>query len=116
MPGRRIRRRRVLRKSIAASCFVAGPGRPADVAFDRLAALNVNWISQTPFGWQQSADAPEVVLATSGRVWWGESDEGLADTARRARQRGLRTILKPHVWIRDRSDGRWRGNIDFSDA
>ena len=95
-------------------CFVAGPGRPADVAFDRLAALNVNWISQTPFGWQQSADAPEVVLETSGRVWWGESDEGLAETARRARKRGIRTVLKPHVWIRDRSDGRWRGNIDFS--
>ena len=95
-------------------CFVAGPGRPAEQAFARLSALNVNWISQTPFGWQQSPDAPEVVLATSGRVWWGESDEGLADTARRARQRGIRTILKPHVWIRDRSDGRWRGNIDFS--
>ena len=95
-------------------CFVAGPGRPEDAAFDRLAALNVNWISQTPFGWQQSADSPEVVLATSGRVWWGESDEGLADAARRARQRGIRTILKPHVWIRDRGDGRWRGNIDFS--
>ncbi len=95
-------------------CFVAGPGRPTDAAFDRLAALNVNWISQTPFGWQRSAGAPEVVLATSGRVWWGESDEGLADAARRARKRGIRTILKPHVWIRDRSDGRWRGNIDFS--
>ena len=95
-------------------CFVAGPARPADVAFDRLAALNVNWISQTPFGWQQSAETPEVILATSGRVWWGETDEGLAETARRARQRGIRTILKPHVWIRDRSDGRWRGNIDFS--
>ena len=95
-------------------CFVAGPGRPAEVAFDRLAALNVNWISQTPFGWQQSAGTPEVILATSGRVWWGESDEGLAETARRARRRGIRTILKPHVWIRDRSDGRWRGNIDFS--
>ncbi|MDE3258144.1 MAG: glycoside hydrolase TIM-barrel-like domain-containing protein [Gemmatimonadota bacterium] len=95
-------------------CFVAGPGRPADAAFDRLAALNVNWISQTPFGWQQSAGSPEVVLATSGRIWWGESDEGLADAARRARNLGIRTILKPHVWIRDRSDGRWRGNIDFS--
>ena len=95
-------------------CFVAGPGRPADEAFDRLAAMNVNWISQTPFGWQRSIDAPGVILATSGRVWWGESDEGLAETARRARQRGLRTVLKPHVWIRDRSDGRWRGNIDFS--
>ncbi len=94
-------------------CFVAGPGRPTEEAFDRLAELNVNWISQTPFGWQRGADAPEVILVTSGRVWWGESDEGLVETARRARLRGIRTVLKPHIWIRDRGNGQWRGTIDF---
>ena len=44
----------------------------------------------------------------------GESDEGLAETARRARMRGIRTMLKPHIWIRGRSDGKWCGDIDFS--
>ena len=85
-------------------CFVGGRSRPTDEAFERLAELGVDWISQTPFGWQQSPDDPNVVLRTSGRVWWGESDEGLIDAALRARRRGIRTMLKPHLWIRDRSD------------
>ncbi len=97
-------------------CFVAGRYRPSEEAFDRLARMNVNWISQTPFAWQQRHDDPEVIVKTSGRVWWGESDSGLVETARRAKQRGIRTILKPHIWIRDRSNGKWRGEIDFSEA
>ena len=95
-------------------CFVGGRSRPTDEAFERLANLGVDWISQTPFGWQQSPDDPHVVLRTSGRVWFGESDEGLIDAATRARKHGIRTMLKPHLWIRDRSDGRWRGTIGFA--
>ena len=95
-------------------CFVAGPRRPTDGAFDRLPELNVNWISQTPFGWQRRHDDPEVVLVTSGRVWWGERDAGLVETTHKAQLRGIRTILKPHIWIRDRRDGKWRGEIDFA--
>ncbi len=94
-------------------CFVGGRHRPSDEAFERLADLGVDWISQTPFGWQQSPDDPNVILRTSDRVWWGESDEGLIDAAVRARKHGIRTMLKPHLWIRDRSDGRWRGTIEF---
>jgi hypothetical protein len=94
-------------------CFVGGRRRPSDEAFDRLAGLGVDWISQTPFGLQRSPEDPLVVLRTSGRVWWGESDEGLIDAALRAREHGIRTMLKPHLWISDRSDGRWRGNIEF---
>ena len=94
-------------------CFVAGPRRVTDEAFDRLDELNVNWISQTPFGWQRRHDDPVVVLVTSGKVWWGETDAGLAETARKARLRGIRTMLKPHIWIEDRNNGKWRGEIEF---
>ena len=46
-----------------------------------LRELGVDWISQTPFGWCPSLAAPEVRLATT-RVLWGETDAGLAETAR----------------------------------
>jgi hypothetical protein len=46
-------------------------------------------------------------------VWWGESDEGLTDTVRRLKARGIQSMLKPHIWIRHRGDGRWRGEIAF---
>jgi hypothetical protein len=75
---------------------------------------HVNWIVQTPFGWQRRIDEAEVHLATGGRVWWGESDEGLETTARLARERHIRTLLKPHIWLAAR-DGTWRGEIAMAD-
>lgn len=72
---------------------------------------HVNWISQTPFGWQRGLGSPEIVVATSGRVLWGESDEGIAATARLARGIGIHTLLKPHLWITGPDHGRWSGDI-----
>jgi hypothetical protein len=96
-------------------CLVGGPRRFTEDAFERLVQTNVTWVSLTPFGWQESPATPEVRLATEGRVWWGESDEGLRETIDEAKRHGLKTILKPHIWIRRRSDG-WRGTIAFERA
>lgn len=73
---------------------------------------HVNWIVQTPFGWQRSIDSPQIGLATKGGVFWGETDQGLAVTAKLARKRGIRTLLKPHIWI---TGGGWRGAIKMTD-
>ena len=73
-----------------------------------LRQLGVDWISQTPFGWCPSLAAPEVRLVTR-HVLWGETDEGLAETARLARALEIKTLLKPHLWVR----GGWVGDIDM---
>jgi hypothetical protein len=91
--------------------WVAGPTEVSAADFEPLAALRVNWIVQTPFGWQEAVDSPEVRLVTDGRIWWGERDVGIEETTRLARERGIRTLLKPHVWLRRRADGAWRGQI-----
>ncbi len=90
------------------------------VAGRKITALNiqalvenrVNWIVQTPFGWQGGIDSPEIRLATTGGVLWGETDKGLAVTTKLARDRGIRTLLKPHIWI---TGGGWRGEIRMAD-
>jgi hypothetical protein len=97
--------------------WVAGhePVNAAD--FARLVDANVAWIAQTPFGWQRDERSPDLRLVTSGRVYWGETDEGLEVTARLARQHGIATLLKPHVWLTRPSEGVWRGDIGMdSDA
>jgi hypothetical protein len=73
---------------------------------DAAAETGADWIAQTPFGWMRALDDPEIVLATE-RVLWGETDSGLVATARWARERGLRTLLKPHLWVR----GGWSGHV-----
>jgi len=84
-----------------------GAGRIDPSRLDPLRELGADWISQTPFGWARSIDSPEIRFGSS-RVLWGESDEGLASTAAWARERGIRTLLKPHLWVHH---GTWPGDI-----
>jgi hypothetical protein len=90
--------------------WVAGPREVRAQDLEPLVANGVNWIVQTPFGWQERIDSPTVKLVTSGRVYWGERDEGLEVTTRLAKERGIKTLLKPHIWI-SRAEGKWRSDI-----
>lgn len=78
-----------------------------------LTKAGVTWIAQMPFGWQAGAAEPAVQLRTGAgsRRYWGESDAGILLTARQARQRGIRTLLKPHLWLRGPSS--WSGDINM---
>jgi hypothetical protein len=95
-------------------CWVGGPRQVNASELEALANKNINWISQTPFGWQQGHDNPEIGSNTktpqSDQGWWGERDEGLRITTEFAKNNGIKTILKPHIWLRDEG-GKWRGEI-----
>ncbi|RFP63474.1 hypothetical protein D0N36_19225 [Hymenobacter lapidiphilus] len=67
-----------------------------------------------PFGWQAGAAEPTVQLRSgvASRRYWGESDAGILLTAQRAKQRGIRTLLKPHLWLRGPSN--WSGDINMT--
>lgn len=80
----------------------------------RLKQNNIEWISQTPFGWQTAYNLPEIKINTKpSRAYWGESDAGLIYTTRAAKKLNLKTLLKPHIWLRDRS-GKWLGDIEMA--
>ena len=79
-----------------------------------LTSRHVSWIVQTPFGWQRAHDSPEIRMATEGRVWWGERDVGLVTTARMARALGVKTLLKPHIWLSRSAGGKWSGQIEMA--
>lgn len=89
----------------------------AEDDFIQLVDNNVSWIAQTPFGWQQNYDSPRFEFARGGRVRWGERDQGLETTTSLARKYGIKTLLKPHIWLRNRDGGKWRTDIEMgSDA
>ncbi len=78
-----------------------------------LEAHHVDWIVQTPFGWQETHQSPRVALATSGGIYWGETDVGLSETGRLAREKGIKVLLKPHIWLNRASEGMWRSDIEM---
>lgn len=72
---------------------------------------HVNWIAQTPFGWQADIHQPTLTYR-SNRGYWGERDRGLIHTTKVARQVAVQTMLKPHIWM-GRSSGGWRSDIEM---
>ena len=72
-----------------------------------LRELGVDWISQTPFGWAPSLTSTEIRYESSSGLW-GETDDGLVKTGAWARALGIKTLLKPHLWVRH---GEWPGDI-----
>jgi len=95
-------------------CWVGGPGLVDSTMLLALAENNVNWISQTPFGWQRGYNNPQIGNNIGNdKAWWGERDEGLKSTTRMARKYGIKTIMKPHIWLRD-NEGKWRGEISMN--
>ena len=89
-------------------CWVAGDSI-TDHNIKDLADVGANWLSQTPFGSMRDYQRPEVIMHID-RVGWGESTRGLKQTALLARSQGIKTMLKPHIWLRNR-DGKWRSDI-----
>jgi len=76
----------------------------------------IEWISQTPFGWQTAFNLPDIRMNTqSARAYWGESDAGIIHTTLLAKKYNIKTLLKPHLWLRDQS-GKWLGDIQMTNA
>ncbi len=94
--------------SMKGLCWVAGDSI-ASHNIDHITNFGANWISQTPFGWMQGIDQP-FVRGNTERAWWGEADRGIRHTTALAKEAGVKTMLKPHIWLRS-DDGKWRQDI-----
>lgn len=89
--------------------------RLGDAALQPLLRDNVEWISITPFGWQDRLAG--TVIETNGHAgYWSESDSGVIELARMAHARGLRLALKPHLWVTDGSGGGKLAELDPGSA
>jgi len=89
-------------------CWVAGDSI-ATHNIQQITDVSVNWMSQTPFAYMEGHDTTEI-RSNFDTAWWGENDRGIIQTAEMAREAGIKTMLKPHIWMHT-SDGKWRSDI-----
>lgn len=84
---------------------------------DWLRSIGANAISITPFGFQRGAKSDHIVgFGPDETPGGGDGSMTLADMAAEvdsAHRRGLRVMLKPHIWSSDFWNGsEWHGTID----
>jgi hypothetical protein len=73
-------------------------------AIQALFHLGCNWITQMPYGYC-NMEEKSIVFCQKWQ-WWGESDNGIIKTTHLARTNGIKTMLKPQLWM----DGKYTGS------
>jgi len=77
-------------------------------SLQKLAELNVNAISVTPFGYLRATNQPDFLRRSSGAR--SENDESLAQAKIFAERLGMRVMLKPHILMMG-GDWGWPGAV-----
>ena len=90
--------------------LVAGR-RMGEEGFEALLRSNVEWISVTPFGWQERLDGTEIRFGGE-HGYWSERDSGIVELAAMAKGRGMRLAIRPHLWITGGGHG---GGMNLAD-
>jgi len=75
---------------------------------DELKSIGVQWLASIPYGFMRKSHAE--LIRFPGNHPAGESDESLWALASDARDRNMKVMLKPQIWIGHVS---WPGKIDF---
>jgi len=98
-----------IEKKINGLSFVASPRRVTDSVITPIININANWVTLMPFGFMKNLDNPQIQY-NSDRQWWGESKEGIEQTALLFKARGIKVMLKPQLWI---GRGSFTGHINM---
>lgn len=69
--------------------------------------VNANWVALMPFGFMRNISDTSVQY-NSKRQWYGETVEGVTNTAKEFHKKKIKVMLKPQIWI---PNGGFTGNI-----
>ena len=85
-------------------------GRLDSLSLKELMKNNVEWITLVPFGGQSDYDSPSVRMGRDS-LRQLRRDSSLKRNIEVAHAAGFKTFLKPHIWMSNPSDGKWRSDI-----
>ncbi|MEC3906813.1 glycoside hydrolase [Tamlana sp. 2201CG12-4] len=83
--------------------FVASRDQINETHIEPLVALNANYAAVMPFGFIRDLAHPNIVYNTN-RQWFGETREGAKQYMGRLREKRIKIMLKPQIWV-------WRGEF-----
>ncbi|MDR5589200.1 glycoside hydrolase family 113 [Christiangramia sediminicola] len=71
--------------------------------------LNANSVALMPYAFMPNSENTELVFNIE-RQWFGERADGIEHTIALLKQKDLRIMMKPHIWIRN---GEFTGDLNF---
>ncbi len=77
--------------------FVGAPKAVKSEAFNHVQRIHANWITLMPFGFTNDGD-PNMKYNIDWQ-WWGEREEGIIKCSEYAKERGIKVMIKPQLWI-----------------
>lgn len=98
-------------------CMVAPDKIMSANEYDAIKALNADWVAITPYGFCRINEPKFVYAKPSDSLarkwqWWGERPDGAAECIKMAHQKGLKVMLKPHVWVMGKENV-YTGDLDY---
>lgn len=91
--------------------FVGSPRQVHEESFQPVITSNAQWISLMPYSFSRAGS--NELRFDSPRQWWGERTEGVKQYIEIGRKKGLKIMLKPHLWI---IRGGFTGTFGFEKA
>ncbi len=79
--------------------FVASREKVAQEHIQEVVNLNATHAAVMPFGFVQDSGEPELVF-NSGRQWYGETRDGVAQYVKMLQANGIQVMMKPQLWLR----------------
>jgi hypothetical protein len=78
--------------------FVASNREITNNAIEPVISLHSNWVTLMPFAFMKSK-SDTAIMYNNKRQWWGERKEGIEKTSLAFKNKGLKVMLKPQIWI-----------------
>jgi len=72
---------------------------------------NIEWITLVPFAGQKDIDSPEISYVRGDSLAMVRRDARWKNHIEAAHAAGFKVFLKPHIWLRAPSNGKWRSDI-----
>ena len=79
--------------------FVASKNHVTESTIQPVLKVNANWVSLMPFGFMESITS-KTIYFNNTHQWWGETTEGIKEASAVFKKSGVKTMLKPQIWIR----------------
>ncbi|MBT8237576.1 MAG: hypothetical protein KJN65_02935 [Croceitalea sp.] len=82
-----------------------------DTNFQPLKDSNIEWVTMVPWGFQNDFDSAMVTHNNGDSLYTLEHNAKWQKRIEQVRAAGFKVFFKPHLWIDNPSDGKWRANV-----